>query len=203
MAEVGEVRVAAYLADGPLSADSGYASTLRELGADGNDLVLVAVLTDDERSPASTEGGEGGEGAEGAEGAEGTDGGKGAEGTAGAEDAEGTDRGALVVGTIMLQTWPNGGQVVSGPQEAEIRALAVSPEFRGRGVGADLLRRLTERAAGMGIRELVLCTLPEMRAARRLYERAGFVRRPERDWSPVPGTALLIYDMRLDADSPG
>jgi len=172
MAEVGEVRVAAYVADGSLSAESSYASTLRELGADGNDLVLVAVLTDEERSPGSADG------------------------------ADGADRGRRVVGTIMLQTWPNGGQVVSGPQEAEIRALAVSPEVRGRGVGAELLRRLTERAAEMGIRELVLCTLPEMRAARRLYERAGFVRRPERDWSPVPGTELLVYDMRLDASSP-
>ena len=175
MAEVGEVRVAAYVADGSLSAESSYASTLRELGADGNDLVLVALLTDEERSPGSADGPEG---------------------------ADGADRGGRVVGTIMLQTWPNGGQVVSGPQEAEIRALAVSPEVRGRGVGAELLRRLTERAAEMGIRELVLCTLPEMRAARRLYERAGFVRRPERDWSPVPGTELLVYDMRLDASSP-
>jgi len=187
MAEVGEVRVAAYVADGSLSAESGYASTLRELGADGKDLILVAVVTDEERSPGSAEGAEGADGVDSADSADGED---------------GEDRGGWVVGTIMLQTWPNGGQVVAGPQEAEIRALAVSPEVRGRGVGAELLRRLTERAAGMGIRDLVLCTLPEMRAARRLYERAGFVRRPERDWSPVPGTELLVYDMRLDAGSP-
>ena len=36
-----------------------------------------------------------------------------------------------------------------------------------------------------------------MRTAHRLYERAGFVRLPERDWSPVPGVNLLVYGLRL------
>lgn len=41
--EIGDIRVDAYLADGFLSADSGYAPHLRELGADGSGRVLVAV----------------------------------------------------------------------------------------------------------------------------------------------------------------
>jgi len=40
MAVVGEIRIAAYVAGGSMSADSSYAATLRELGADGKDLVL-------------------------------------------------------------------------------------------------------------------------------------------------------------------
>jgi ribosomal protein S18 acetylase RimI-like enzyme len=44
--EIGEIRVGAYLADGFLSADSGYAPHLRELGADGSGHVLVAVGAD-------------------------------------------------------------------------------------------------------------------------------------------------------------
>ena len=40
---VGEIRVAAYLADGFLSADSAYTPRLRALGADGDGDVLVAV----------------------------------------------------------------------------------------------------------------------------------------------------------------
>src|SRR6266566_2451797 len=75
------------------------------------------------------------------------------------------------------------------------------PTGWGRGVGAELLRHLLERAAGLGIRDLVLCTLPEMSAAHRLYERAGFARRPERDWSPSPDEKLLVYGMRLDGGS--
>jgi len=156
MAVVGEIRVAAYVAGGFMSADSGYASTLRELGADGKDLVLVAVIPQDDGS---------------------------------------TNR---VIGTIMLQRWPNTDQVVDGPDEAEVRALAVRPEAQGSGVGAELLERLMELAIEAGVRQLVLCTKPEMKAAHRLYERAGFTRRPERDWSPVPGTTLLVYDLLLD-----
>jgi ribosomal protein S18 acetylase RimI-like enzyme len=41
--EVGELRVAAYEAGGFLAASSGYADTLRALGADGGGEVLVAV----------------------------------------------------------------------------------------------------------------------------------------------------------------
>jgi hypothetical protein len=36
-----------------------------------------------------------------------------------------------------------------------------------------------------------------MRSAHRLYERLGFTRLPERDWSPMPGTDLLVYTREL------
>jgi hypothetical protein len=32
-----------------------------------------------------------------------------------------------------------------------------------------------------------------MAAAHRLYERLGFTRLPERDWSPLLGVDLLVY----------
>jgi hypothetical protein len=31
-----------------------------------------------------------------------------------------------------------------------------------------------------------------------MYEQEGFVRLPERDWSPAPGITLLAYGMRLN-----
>jgi hypothetical protein len=37
-----------------------------------------------------------------------------------------------------------------------------------------------------------------MTAAQHLYEDAGFVRLPERDWSPAPGVNLLAYGLALD-----
>jgi ribosomal protein S18 acetylase RimI-like enzyme len=43
----------------------------------------------------------------------------------------------------------------------------------------------------------VLSTDPLMTAAHRLYRRLGFTRLPERDWSPVPGTDLLVYSREL------
>jgi ribosomal protein S18 acetylase RimI-like enzyme len=151
LAEVGELRLAAYRADGFLSADSSYAPRLRELGTDGSGPVLVAV------------------------------------------DGE----PAHLVGTVMLQHFPQAGAVVCGPAEAEIRALAVRPEARGSGVGRALLAAVIERAASEGVRTLVLLTQPQMKAAHHLYGQAGFERLPDRDWSPEPGTTLLAYGMLL------
>lgn len=167
MAEVGEIRITAYQADGFLSADSGYVLHLRALGADGNGQVLVAVA----QQPANGQGS--------------------------------SAPGGRIVGTIMLQAWPHAGPTVLGPDEAEIRALAVRPEVQGGGIGELLLRRVIERAAEIGVRHLVLCTEPEMRAAHKLYERAGFVRLHERDWSPAPDVKLLVYGLRLAEPSAG
>lgn len=37
-----------------------------------------------------------------------------------------------------------------------------------------------------------------MPTAHRLYERAGFLRLPERDWTPQPDITLIAYGLRLD-----
>ena len=169
LAEVGDIRIGAYQAGGFISPGSGYAPTLRGLGADGTGHVLVACLPENDDQ-------------------------------ARADSADAIDprQHGHIVGTIMLQTWPDCGPVVAGPDEAEIRALAVRPQVQGQGVGRELLTRLIERAARLGVRHLVLCTEPGMRAAHHLYEQAGFVRLPERDWSPAPEVALLVYGMSLD-----
>ena len=112
---------------------------------------------------------------------------------------DGQDDGRIL-GTVMLQRWPEGGQVVASQDEAEIRALAVSPEGQGRGTGRTLLRAAIERAEGAGVRNLVLLTQPDMRAAQHLYHQAGFQRLPDRDWSPRPGVTLLAYGLALAAD---
>jgi len=154
LAEIGELRVEAYRSGGFLPAGSGYAPTLRALGADGQGYVLVA------------------------------------------EDADGT-----LIGTIMLQLWPQAGEIVRGSDEAEVRALAVRPEARGGGVGKALVAAVIDRAARKGVRHLVLCSQPEMAAAHRVYEDAGFTRLPERDWSPVPQLWLLAYGLPLPENS--
>jgi len=111
--------------------------------------------------------------------------------------------GQRMVGTVMLQQWPQGGQVVTGPGEAEIRALAVAPDAQGRGIGRALLRALVAEAARRGVRHLVLSTQPEMRAAHRLYEQEGFERLPNRDWTPEPGVDLLAYGRWLAGPAAG
>jgi ribosomal protein S18 acetylase RimI-like enzyme len=105
--------------------------------------------------------------------------------------------GEQILGTVTLQPWPHAGNVVRSPDEAEIRALAVAPSAQGRGVGRALIRAVTDRALGQGVRQLLLCTEPEMVAAQHLYAAAGFRRIPDRDWCPVPGFTLLAYGRDL------
>jgi ribosomal protein S18 acetylase RimI-like enzyme len=108
--------------------------------------------------------------------------------------------GGAILGTVMLQPSSPGGEVGAGPDEAEVRALAVVPGEQGRGTGGALLRAAIERAKRDGVAHLVLLTQPEMRAAQHLYERAGFRRLPDRDWAPVPGRTLLAYGLALTED---
>jgi ribosomal protein S18 acetylase RimI-like enzyme len=86
---------------------------------------------------------------------------------------------------------------VASEGEAEFRTLAVAPEAQGRGVGAALVRACLDRAAALGCRAVVICTRDVAAPARRLYERLGFQRAPELDWSPVPGVNLLALRREL------
>ncbi|MFI8960916.1 GNAT family N-acetyltransferase [Streptomyces sp. NPDC053493] len=85
--------------------------------------------------------------------------------------------------------------------ETEIRMLAVAPAARGRGVGEALVRACVDRARAVpGCVRIVLSTQTGMRTAHRIYERLGFGRAPERDWSPIPERPefrLLCYTLEL------
>ena len=85
---------------------------------------------------------------------------------------------------------------LAAPDEGEFRMLAVAPEARGRGVGEALARMCLDRFRADGARGVVICSLPQMKAAHRVYERLGFRRVPELDWEPVPGVELHGY--RID-----
>uniref|UniRef100_UPI0035653628 GNAT family N-acetyltransferase n=1 Tax=Nocardioides sp. TaxID=35761 RepID=UPI0035653628 len=60
-----------------------------------------------------------------------------------------------------------------------------------------LVRHVLDRAREAGSSRVVLSTLAEMSAAHRLYERLGFRRAPERDWSPREGIDLVAYLLDL------
>lgn len=84
-----------------------------------------------------------------------------------------------------------------GPDESGIRMLAVDPAAQGRGAGRALVAACVDRARGLGRTGIFLSSTPWMQAAHRLYERAGFVRVPERDWLPVPDVPLLAFHLDL------
>jgi GNAT superfamily N-acetyltransferase len=85
---------------------------------------------------------------------------------------------------------------LAAPDEGEFRFLAVAPAVQGRGVGRALVERCLDRAREERRTAVVLCSLPTMTSAHRLYGRLGFRRTPDRDWSPVDGVDLWAF--RLD-----
>ncbi|MCL3820076.1 GNAT family N-acetyltransferase [Aeromicrobium wangtongii] len=103
-----------------------------------------------------------------------------------------------LVGTV---TWcPHGSasaQIAQRPDQGEFRTLSVDPVARGRGVARALVRECLTRARAEGLTEVLLCSLDEMAPAHRLYTSMGFVRRPELDWSPAPGTNLLSFSIDM------
>jgi ribosomal protein S18 acetylase RimI-like enzyme len=107
-------------------------------------------------------------------------------------DAEGR-----VVGSVALVLSGDFGEVTASDEEAAFRMLVVDPAARGQGVGQLLVSTCLERARAAGKRRMVISTDPRMTTAHRLYERLGFIRLPDRDWSPMPGTDLLVYSRGL------
>jgi ribosomal protein S18 acetylase RimI-like enzyme len=89
-----------------------------------------------------------------------------------------------VVGTITLYAdiHAEGMPVRMADGTAGIRATAVDPGARGRGIGGALVDAAIELAASGGARSVALHTAPAMRDAMRLYERHGFRRIPEHDY---------------------
>jgi ribosomal protein S18 acetylase RimI-like enzyme len=89
-----------------------------------------------------------------------------------------------VLGTV---TTPRRGRRMSAvarhADELDFRFLGVSAAARGRGVGVALVEHVMSLAASRGIRRVVLNTGPQMVAAQRLYERLGFERLEEREFT--------------------
>lgn len=102
-----------------------------------------------------------------------------------------------VLGSVTFAPPGSAFNEVAEEREAELRMLATDPRARGRGVGAQLVQHCIARARELGLRAVVLSTQPTMAAAHRIYEEAGFVRTPEKDWEPIPAISLLAYRLEL------
>lgn len=97
----------------------------------------------------------------------------------------GGDMGEPGGGKAMTLTWP------------EVRLLAVAPAARGSGAGRRLMEECIQRARAAGATALTLHTTDMMRVAMQLYERMGFERAPELDFSPAPGITVKGYRLAL------
>jgi ribosomal protein S18 acetylase RimI-like enzyme len=91
------------------------------------------------------------------------------------------DEQGVVLGGITYVARPGPLASIDRPDQAELRMLAVAPEAQGRGVGTALVQACIDQARADGKAEVTLHTAASMLAAQRLYERARFRRRPDRD----------------------
>ncbi|MGW6197745.1 GNAT family N-acetyltransferase [Kribbella sp. NPDC055110] len=81
--------------------------------------------------------------------------------------------------------------------EGEFRMLGVAGRARGLGIGTALTERCISRTQELGQRRIVMSSAVYMTTAHRIYERLGFVRLPDRDWSPIPGVDLYAFALDL------
>jgi ribosomal protein S18 acetylase RimI-like enzyme len=107
------------------------------------------------------------------------------------------DDDGRIVGSVALVLSGEFGEILASDEEAGFRMLSVDRSARGQGIGDLLVRACLDRARAAGRTRMVLSTDVRMTAAHRLYERLGFSRLPERDWSPIPGVDLLAYALDL------
>jgi GNAT superfamily N-acetyltransferase len=103
-----------------------------------------------------------------------------------------------IAGTVTLYPDASGSSQEGWPEGwAGIRLLAVHPAYRGRGIGRALMEECIHRCREQNIATIGLHTAEIMSVARKMYERMGFVRAPEYDFHPGPGTIVMAYRLQL------
>jgi GNAT superfamily N-acetyltransferase len=80
---------------------------------------------------------------------------------------------------------------LEAPGSCEMKRLYVTPEARGRQVGSALVSAVIDVAMAVGYSEMKLDTLPSMRAAKALYEHAGFRPCDPYYQTPLPETSFM------------
>ncbi|WP_028067671.1 GNAT family N-acetyltransferase [Solirubrobacter soli] len=87
---------------------------------------------------------------------------------------------------------PIGSAILTPYSDTDIKLskLFLKPEFRGRGLGREMLARSEAEAKALGYSRISLCTRALYVEAVRLYERAGWSRGPDQ---PPPGPDRLYY----------
>lgn len=93
-------------------------------------------------------------------------------------------------GFAILRVRPS---IYSPALEAYLAELYVVPAQRGRGLGRALLDRALELARELGADRIELGTSEDDRAARALYESAGFINREDGPEGPI----MYVYEREL------
>ena len=79
--------------------------------------------------------------------------------------------------------------------ECEMKRLYVRPAYRGHGLARLLAGQIIDDARAVGYSSMLLDTLSDMTAARRLYESLGFYYIEGYCFNPVPGACYMRLDL--------
>ncbi len=108
-------------------------------------------------------------------------------------------------GSLYLAVYDRQNQLIGGaglgpfaglsPKEkiGEIRELVIAPQFRNRGIGAQLLKEALRHAKSMGYQRIYLETTPQMHTAQKLFRRFSF--------SPVTQSREAGWDSKANSEA--
>lgn len=102
--------------------------------------------------------------------------------------------GELLVYEIDGEIVAMGAYLMVEEQVAEIRRMRVATSFQGRGFATKIYNELELRAQSRGARKLVLDTGEQQMAARKLYEKLGFV---ETEHKVIWGMKCIVMEKLL------
>jgi len=106
------------------------------------------------------------------------------------------DETRSLMGVVVLVPPTSAARRLANEHQAELHLLATAPAYRRSGVARALVEAAIARATEAGHSDMVLWTQPTMRAAHRLYSKAGFVRDHDRDFE-LSGREFLVFQRPL------
>jgi ribosomal protein S18 acetylase RimI-like enzyme len=82
-------------------------------------------------------------------------------------------------------------------QKAELKRMYTQPDYRGKKIGHALLEKAIKIATELNYSQLLLDTLPEMKAAIKLYEDFGFIKINPYRYNPFDSAIYMVKDLVL------
>ncbi len=108
--------------------------------------------------------------------------------------------GRVLIARIGSEIVGCGAVVPEGHGVYEVSKMAVSPRYRGRGIGRRILEAAIEQARALGATSIILASNRKLANAVHLYESMGFVHVPPEELPPSPyrrADVFMKYDPRV------
>ncbi len=83
-------------------------------------------------------------------------------------------------------------------EKAELKRMYIIPEYRGQNLGNKLLDQAISIATELGYKQLLLDTLPEMKAAIKIYTHFGFTTTTAYRFNPFDTAIYMVRELFLE-----